>query len=569
MLFTILLLVSGLTLSAVAIYYSVAGLVAIFAAAAIPIMIMGGALEVSKLVAASWLKANWHRIPLLMKTYMMIAVVVLMLITSMGIFGFLSKAHIEQTAASTESVAQVERLTAEIARQQEIVQRADEKIKQLQTSGVGADANTQAQIDAEQQRIDKAYERIQPAINEQQRIIDSQGKLFRDELAKIDASLSQLQSYIDAGDIRKAQAMVGAKVDGDFGPNTAAKFREWQTARQQDRAALLIKIEQATNNPQARAAANEIKRLRQTVETQIAESNRLINRLRQNIGKTDNSKNIDAQVDEQNSRITAANTQIDTLTQEKYKLESEYRKLEAEVGPIKYIAEFVYGTEADKNLLEKAVTWVIVVIIFVFDPLAVIMLLASQMSYGWVKQDRLKKDETESNDAEQQWKEYEVARAQAIVDNPGYTSEDPHPPGWMFTNEEKQNEDHRREDTKETEQADTGLPEAQLSEAIETQDEADQVVVVKEEDDEVIPGETEAEKLARREWKKANPESTIKSELSKLEAGLINKLPWVETTYIAKDASGNQIVGTRYVQNDEQKNSSALWKQIQEKKNGK
>src|SRR6056300_1064863 len=167
----VLVLITALTISGVAIYYSVAGLVAIFAAAAVPIMIMGGALEIAKLVTAVWLHRYWRQTVWWLKSYLTLAVVVLMLITSMGIFGFLSKAHIEQTSASQESVAQVERLTSEIARQEGIIERAETKIKQLESSGTGADANIQAQIDKEQDRIDKAFERIQPAIDQQNKII--------------------------------------------------------------------------------------------------------------------------------------------------------------------------------------------------------------------------------------------------------------------------------------------------------------------------------------------------------------------------------------------------------------
>ena len=106
----ILVLLSALSISAVAIYYSIAGLVAIFAAAAIPIMVMGTVLEVGKLVTAVWLHRNWSRAVWWLKTYLAIAVVVLMFITSMGIFGYLSKAHIEQTSASIESVEKINQI---------------------------------------------------------------------------------------------------------------------------------------------------------------------------------------------------------------------------------------------------------------------------------------------------------------------------------------------------------------------------------------------------------------------------------------------------------------------------
>ena len=383
MLYGILTLLSALTISAVAIYYSIAGLVAIFAAAAIPIIIMGTALEVGKLVTAVWLHKYWQQATWWLKTYLTTAVIVLMFITSMGIFGFLSKAHIEQTSAGEESVAQVERLTGEIERQQDIIVRAEEKIKKLETSTVGGDANIQAQIDAEQERIDKAYVRVQPAIDEQQKIIDSQATLYKNELAKIDAEMETLQGYIDSGDTKKAQQMIGASADGIFGKKTADKIGDWQEAKAKERNELIDKIERASNNPQAKAAAEEIKRLRTTVEQQIKDSNALINRLRNQLGDTDKTADIDAQVDAQNLRIKNANTEIDTLTDEKYALEGEYRKLEAEVGPIKYIAEFVYGENATQNMLEEAVRWVIIIIIFVFDPLAVLLLIASQYTFHW------------------------------------------------------------------------------------------------------------------------------------------------------------------------------------------
>ena len=581
MFLALLTMITALSISAVAIYYSVAGLVAIFAAAAVPIMIMGGTLEVAKLVTAVWLHRYWSIATWWLRSYLAVAVVVLMFITSMGIFGFLSKAHIEQTSASTESVAQVERLTTEIARQQDVVKRAELKINALQTQGTGSDANVQSQIDKEQERIDKAFERVQPAIDEQNLIIQSQGKLFRDELAKIDTALTQLQSYIDAGEIKKAQQMVGAKADGAFGPNTATKFREWQDARQQDRAALLVKIEQATNNPQARAAAAEIKRLRQTAERQVADSNALINRLRTNIGKTDKTAEIDAQVDEQNARIKTANNSIDTLTEEKYALETEYRKLEAEVGPIKYIAEFVYGEQADKNMLEKAVTWVIVIIIFVFDPLAVLLLIASQYTFEWNRKGREGDDnDNESNRVDDESSKegtgtsqtdgsiidtgnvdetieaddsvhrtddvvttdvdtmaIEQARAQRIVDNV--------PPD--FTTVESNNitiEEHAKEysETPVVEKKDI-----KSSEELKREAEYD----LKEQDETFIQGKTD--------WKTANPDQTLKHYKNLYVKGVIDSLPWETNT-----DSDNYNADEGYKQNAEQ-NEKTLFNRLRSK----
>ena len=197
----ILVLITALSISAVAIYYSIAGLVAIFAAAAVPIMIMGGVLEVGKLVTAVWLHKYWGQAKWWLKSYLATAVIVLMFITSMGIFGFLSKAHIEQTSAGEESIAQVQQIESEIGRLNGVITRADEKIIKLESSGTGADANIQAQIDKEQERIDKAFDRIKPAIDQQNKIItDARGtdanrtKPYEDQLTSITAEILRLET---------------------------------------------------------------------------------------------------------------------------------------------------------------------------------------------------------------------------------------------------------------------------------------------------------------------------------------------------------------------------------------
>ena len=254
MLLAWLLLLTGLIISAVAIYYSVIGLAAIFAAATIPIYIMGGSLEVAKLVCASWLKENWSRTPMLMKTYMVVAVFVLMAITSMGIFGFLSKAHSDQSLVSGD-------VTSKIA-------IYDEKIK---TAKDNIDANRKA--------------------------------------------LKQMDEAVD---------QVMGRSNDEKGADKAVALRRGQ---QKERGRLLAEIE------------------------------------------------------------TYQKT-VSILTEERAPIAAEVRKVEAEVGPIKYIAAFVYGDNPDANILEKSVTWVIIIIVSVFDPLAVIMLLAAQMTFGWLRDEK-------------------------------------------------------------------------------------------------------------------------------------------------------------------------------------
>jgi hypothetical protein len=619
MLLGILTLITALSISAVAIYYSVAGLVAIFAAAALPIMIMGGVLEVSKLVTAVWLHRYWKQATWWLKAYLSTAVLVLMLITSMGIFGFLSKAHIEQTAQSTDNLARVETIQSEIDRNTAIVSRAENRIKQLESSGTGADASIQSQIDKEQERIDSAYTRIQPAIDEQNKIIAGVTQLFQQELDRIDEELANLQGYIDAGDIAKAQGMIGAKADGAYGPKTAAAFTAFQDAKRAERNEWLQKIQQAANSPTVKAARTEIQRLRKGAEDQVKQSQTLIARLQTQLANSDNAEEVQKSIDEQNERVRTASSEIDRLTEEKITLESEYRKLEAEVGPIKYIAEFIYGDTADNNMLEEAVRWVIITIIFVFDPLAVLLLIASQYTFEYRRKD----------DSGGWLRQYEQARAQRIIDNPGYNVDAP---------KEEANENDRRENTKETEQVDTSLPETQPSETVKTQTEADSVVATEEErkinvaksyittDDavgdmvpeantamadaanitveqsEVQVDETEVESqkkniefleelkekrskelkvqetdeewvTAKQAWKDEHPNLTLKSFKQMYIDGKIDELPWEKyktKNFIAKE--GNVQVKKEtleanegYIQNQEQSESS-IWKKIQNNK---
>lgn len=390
--------ICALSISGVAIYYSVIGLASIFAAAKVPIYIMGGVLEVSKLVTASWLYQNWKNIPFLLKSYLCLAVTMLMLITSMGIFGFLSKAHIEQTASGEQNIAEIERIDDEMSRYQTIITRAEQQIEKIENQGDIADTSIQEQIDREQNRINTAYERIQPSINEQNEIVESEQekiqqliKPYEDQITAIDQELNTINGYIDEGDrdsTKKLQQIVGVRADGSFGSGTAKAVSEYKDKKQQLRGDLLGKMEDILNSPNATItqARDEISRLKGVAEDEIKASNELINRLQNQIATVD-VVDVSADIDEQMLRIKQANDSINTLLDQKFELQSQNRILEAEVGPIKYIAEFIYGEQPDKHLMEQAVTWLIIVIVAVFDPLAVLLLIAVNMSlkarFGW------------------------------------------------------------------------------------------------------------------------------------------------------------------------------------------
>ena len=248
------MLVIAITISAIAAWYSVAGLAAIFAAAVVPVIIMGGALEAGKIVATVWLHNNWQRVSWAYKTYLIPAIVFLMLLTSMGIFGFLSKGHADQSIVSGDSMSKVAIY--------------DEKIK------------------SERDNIDQA----------------------KRALEQMNAQVDQMMS----------------RTDTDRGAERAVAIRKQQ----------------------ARERANL------------------------------------------QAEITKSQKAIQKLQEERAPLAAEFRKVEAEVGPIKYIAALIYGDNPDQNLLEAAVRWVIILIVIVFDPLALCLILAANKQLEWARQGR-------------------------------------------------------------------------------------------------------------------------------------------------------------------------------------
>jgi len=259
MIFGLLILAVALFISAVAAFYSIAGLAAIFAAAVTPIIIMGVALEVGKIAATVWLHKYWHRVAVQFKLYLIPAILVLMLITSMGIFGFLSKAHMDQSVPAGDVAAQVQIL--------------DEKI-----------ATERANIDANKK------------------------------------ALTQMDSQVDQ--------LLGRTTD-DKGATKAAQLRKSQ--------------------------AKERKSLQ--------------------------------------NDISASQKAIVAIQAERAPIAAQVRKVEAEVGPIKYIAALIYGDNPDSNLLERAVRWVIILLVFVFDPLAIVLILAADQTFYWSQEDKQKKKE--------------------------------------------------------------------------------------------------------------------------------------------------------------------------------
>ena len=365
----------ALVISFVAAYYSIVGLVAIFAASAIPVIIMGSALEVGKITSAVWLHLNWHKPGFLIKTYLTVATLLLMFITSMGIFGFLSKAHIEQTAVATEGQAQLVRIEKEIERAETIIARAEGKIVKLETADTTADDEVQRKIQAEIARIDATSARIERTVTDLQISLDASIAPWQTEFDTAVAQLAKLDelSAINTRDrdaVRTLQTFVKARPDGAWGTKTAERVEEFKQELENKKLTSLARIQSLRDD-----TAQEVQRVRGLGEQEIAQSNTVIARLQDQLGTTRNT-DADAQIQEQLEIVATANTEIDELIERKYDIEAESRMLEAEVGPVKYIAELVYGNDAGKDALETAVRWVILILVAVFDPLAVVLVIA-------------------------------------------------------------------------------------------------------------------------------------------------------------------------------------------------
>jgi hypothetical protein len=390
-----LALLSGLTISAVAIWYSVAGLVSIFAAAVIPIIVMGVVLEVSKLIATVWLKINWDRAPVFIRTYLLIAIAILMVITSMGIFGFLSKAHSDAGLVSGDVQAKIAVY--------------DEKIK------------------TERENIDAA----------------------RKALTQMDAQVNERLS----------------RSTDDKGAERAVQIRRQQQAER--------------------------------------------TRLQNDISRSQGA--------------------IAKLNEERAPIAAEVRKVEAEVGPIKYIANFIYGDNPDANILEKAVTWVIIIIVVVFDPLAVILLLASQYSFQWFR--RAKEEENETPKSISDF----VPQPQTLVEDeePKTKSEPFYPTGsplWPFPAANyTQEPTHTEKNVDPIETQPTALG-GDITAPEELHDE----------DDDFDENDSVEIREAKKNWKHDHPDDSLKRHKRLFEKGLIDRLPWEAYLKATPDFTDNE-----------------------------
>ena len=456
MLLGLLILFVALALSGIAAYYSIIGLTAIFAAAVIPIIVMGGILEVAKLACTVWLHQNWQRARFVMKLYLVPAVGVLMFITSMGIFGFLSKSHIEQSAMGTEQIEQVKVIEDKLLRAQAKVERWNAEIGRLnrgETSG-----RIDGLIVREQARIDKANKRIQPQIDAENAKI----KGFREQAAvevgqqnkRLKDAQDRTQKDIDIAEKRLAQldkdvaayTSQGTTKGGVFTADVdnVKKGNQLRAQQKPERDQLEKAIQKAkqTEISVASRVQKEITNINKRLAEQIKGVEKNVDKIRASINKTiesananiakytleagSSNKNVDKRIAELELNIENIQPQIDGLREEKFVFEKQYRQFEAEVGPVKYIAQLIYGDNPDQNLLEAAVRWVIILIVAVFDPLAIMMLLAATETFAWRRQEKENIVETVTTmpspvpveEAEKVQAEEEPEPAQPVEDGP-------------------------------------------------------------------------------------------------------------------------------------------------------
>ena len=357
MLFGIFTLITALAIAGVAAWFSIEGLMAIFSASALPIAIMAGTLEVGKLLTASWLYRYWHETTLLLKTYLSIAVVVLMLITSMGIFGYLSKAHLDQAGETGDAFAKVERIDGQIQREENKIALLEDRIL-----GVGGSIDVSESIKQQEEIRDGAWARVQGDIDYANGQIDR----LRDQLAVLDKAVNDLREKgVEVVTLDEGGAFRQAETEKiDYVAQANELFAQQKEQRDQIRADIQV---QQDNIDKYRAQAQKT----------IDDANKEINRLR-NQNSSQQDENI-IKIDEYNTQIDEIYDNIVILKDEKFEAESIVRNLEKEVGPIKYVAQLIYGADTE-SYLDQAVRLFILMLVFVFDPLAVVLIIAANQT---------------------------------------------------------------------------------------------------------------------------------------------------------------------------------------------
>mgnify|MGYP003320952496 FL=1 len=371
------LLFSALAVSAVAAYFSIVGLMAIFSGLPQSIFAMGIVLEIAKLVTASWVYQYWKKTSFLMKSYMVSAVIILSVITSIGIFGFLSKAHLDQSATTGDAVAQVERIEDLIERETLRITTAEEQITRVESGG---SLDVTESIKQQEEIRDTAWDRIQDDVQYAESQIGKIREGLESDLSKKQSELDALDAIVKSYTDQGTTTQDAGAFQRDIVVDNVAKGREVREEQKPERDRIALEMGELRGYAETQIAGyrNQIKDYRSSVQDTIDGANREINKLREQ--GADDQASRDEQIDTIQGRIDSAYEKIDDYNVELFDKQSIVRDIEKEVGPIKYVAQLLYGNSG-AGAVDNAVTLLILLLVFVFDPLAIVLVLAANLSF--------------------------------------------------------------------------------------------------------------------------------------------------------------------------------------------
>jgi predicted nucleic acid-binding Zn-ribbon protein len=344
-----------MSIAGIAAYFSVIGLATIFAGAFLGVVVMAGALEFGKIVTAAYLHLYWDRLNY-MKYYLTFSVVILMLITSLGIFGYLAKASSDTSYKTSVAQSELQKIDDQIGRTENNISLIEDRMNSLGTSKIDVSESIK------QQEVirDGSWERVQGDIDYAQGQIDS----LRGQLTSLDNAVNELRN--------KGVEVITTDEGGLFQGN------ETETIDYVQQANTLFQ-QQSEQRKQIRddisSQQDNIDKYRLQAQETINSANAEIKRLQE--ASTGDADDIIQKTTEYQLQIDSLYDTIGVYKEERFPFEQEILNFEREVGPIKYVAEVIYGQETARDYLDNAIRWVIFAIIFVFDPLAILLLITS------------------------------------------------------------------------------------------------------------------------------------------------------------------------------------------------
>lgn len=350
-----LALLTSLGIAGIAAYFSVLGLATIFAGAYLGVVIMASVLEFGKIVTAAYLHLVWDKLSFI-KYYLAFSVFILMLITSLGIFGYLAKASSDTSYATGVAQSEINRIQSNIEREENKILNLESRIDSLGTGQYDITDAVNAQITIR----DGAWDRVQGDIDYAEGQITS----LRGELTALDNAVNELRNKgVEVITLDEGGVFQGAETEKiDYIAQANQLFEQQSSQRER----INTDINKQTDN---------IDKYREQAQSVINEANAEIKRLQTQ--NTDSQDNIIEETEEYNRQIDTIYDTIQELRDEKFVFDQEILGFEKEVGPIKYIAEVIYGQDESVKYLDNAIRAVIFALIFVFDPLAILLLITS------------------------------------------------------------------------------------------------------------------------------------------------------------------------------------------------